>query len=79
MANQADYSAELQEVVSFYGDDITEVDLTTQLEILSTRFAKEFQPDKPCTLKGIFHFYVIFLLVSIYSLSKAVYTFWEVP
>ena len=29
VANQADYSAELQEVVSFYGDDITEVDLTT--------------------------------------------------
>jgi len=41
-ANQADYSAELQEVVSFYGDDINEVDLTTQLQILSARFAKDF-------------------------------------
>lgn len=31
VANQADYSAELQEVVSFYGDDLSEVDLATQL------------------------------------------------
>ena len=56
VANQADYSTELQEVVSFYGDDITEVDLTTQLQILSTRFAKEFQSDKPYTLTTILSF-----------------------
>ena len=56
MANQADYSAELREVVSFYGDDITEVELTTQPEILSARFAKEIQSDKPYTLKMILSF-----------------------
>ena len=31
VANQADYTTELQVVVSFYDNDITEVDLTTQL------------------------------------------------
>ena len=56
VANQADYSAELQEVVSFYGNDITEVDLTTQLQIFLTRFAKEFQSDKPYTSKTILSF-----------------------
>ena len=43
-------------MVSFYGNDIIEVDLTTQLQILSTRFAKEFQSDKPHTLKTILSF-----------------------
>ena len=43
-------------MVSFYGDDFTEFDLTTQLEILSTRFAKEFQSDKPYTLRMILSF-----------------------
>ena len=55
-ANQADYSAELQEVVSFYGDDINEVDLTTQLQILSARFAKDFQSDRPFNLKMVLSF-----------------------
>ena len=54
VANQTDYSAEFQEV--FYGDDINEVDLATQLQILSTRFAKDFQPDKPYTLKMVLSF-----------------------
>ena len=55
VANQTDYSTELQEV-SFYGDDINEVDLTTQLQILSTKFAKDFQSKKPYTLKMVLSF-----------------------
>ena len=47
VANQANYSAELQEVISFYEDDVNEVDLTTQLQILSAKFAKDFQSDGP--------------------------------
>ena len=49
VANQGDYSAKLQEVVSFYGDDVTEVKLTTQLQIFSAKCAKDFQPDSPYT------------------------------
>lgn len=56
VANQGDYSAELQEVVSFYGDDVNEVELTTQLQILSAKFAKDFQPDSPYTLKMVLSF-----------------------
>ena len=56
VANQADYSAKLHEVVSFYGDDIHEADLTTQLQILSTKFAKEFQSEKPYTLNMVLSF-----------------------
>ena len=56
VVNQGDYSAELQEVVSFYGDDVNEVELTTQLQILSAKFAKDFQPDSPYTLKMVLSF-----------------------
>ena len=70
LANQTDYSAELQEVVSFYGDDINEVDLTTQLQILSTKFAKDLQSDKPYTLKMVLSFLRNLLLVSVSSFSK---------
>ena len=33
-AKQEDYSNEIQEVLSFYGDDFQETDLNTQLQIL---------------------------------------------
>ena len=56
VANQTDYSTELQEVISFYEDGINEVDLTTQLQILSTKLAKDFQSKKPYTLKMVLSF-----------------------
>ena len=56
ISNQTDYSTELQEVVLLYGDDINEVDLTTQLQILSTKFAKDFQSKTPYTLKMVLSF-----------------------
>ena len=36
-AKQEDYSTEIQEVLSFYGDDFQETDLNTQLEIFGTK------------------------------------------
>ena len=56
VANQGDYSAELQEMISFYGDDVSEVELTTQLQSLSAKFAKDFQTDSPYTLKMVLSF-----------------------
>lgn len=40
-ANKKDYSAELQHVLSFYGDDFKEEELRTQLEILGSCFSSE--------------------------------------
>ena len=67
VANQGDCSAELQEVVSFYGDDVNEVELTTQLQILSAKFAEDFQPDSPYTLKMSF----------LHNLSAGQYIFYK--
>ena len=40
-ANKEDYSAELREVMNFYGDDFNESELSTQLLIFGTNFATE--------------------------------------
>ena len=45
-ANQDNYSTEFQEFVSFYGNDFNESELSTQLQLFGTHFAKESQPDK---------------------------------
>ena len=50
-AKQEDYSTEIQEVLSFYGDDFQETDLNTQLQIFGTKFIGE-----SCSLKDILAF-----------------------
>ena len=40
-AKQEDYSNEIQEVLSFYGDDFQETDLNTQLQIFGAKFIGE--------------------------------------
>ena len=37
-ANRKDFSTELKEVISVYGDDFNEMELSTQLEIFATNF-----------------------------------------
>ena len=43
-ANKQDYSTELKEVLTLYGDDFDESELTTQLQIYSTNFEMNSQP-----------------------------------
>ena len=50
-AKQEEYSNEIQEVLSFYGDDFQETDLRTQLQIFGTKFI-----GKSCSLKDILAF-----------------------
>ena len=54
-ANQENYSVELQKVISFYGNDFNESELSTQLQIFGTNFAREAQPSK-ITLQEAFIF-----------------------
>ena len=54
-ANQENYSTELQEVVSFYGNDFNESELSTQLQLFGTHFAQESQNDK-ITLQEVLKF-----------------------
>ena len=54
-ANQENYSVELQKVISFYGNDFDESELSTQLQIFGTNFAREAQPSK-ITLQEAFTF-----------------------
>ena len=54
-ANQENYSTELQEVIAFYGNDFNESELSTQLQIFGTNFAREAQPGK-VTLQEVFTF-----------------------
>ena len=44
--NNKDYSTELQEVTSFYGDDFNDSEFSTQLQIFSTSFTKGIQSHK---------------------------------
>ena len=50
-AKQEDYSTEIQEMLSFYGDKFQETDLNTQLQIFGTKFI-----DESCSLKDILVF-----------------------
>jgi hypothetical protein len=54
VANQQDYSTELHKVVTFYGSDFNQSELSTQLQILGTKFTKEDQADT--TLEEILTF-----------------------
>ena len=63
-AKQEDYSTEIQEVFSFYGDDFQETDLNTQLQIFRTKFIGE-----SCSLKHI--------LVFLHGLSDGQRTFFQ--
>ena len=50
-AKQEEYSNEIQEVLSFYGDDFQKTDLRTQLQIFGAKFI-----GKSCSLKDILAF-----------------------
>ena len=63
-AKQEDYSTEIEEVVSFYGDDFQETDFTTQLQIFGTKFIGE-----SCSLKDI--------IVFLHGLSDGQRTFFQ--
>ena len=52
-ANQKDYHTELQKVVSFYGSDFDEYELSAQLEIFSSSFPT---PGETITLKEVISF-----------------------
>ena len=55
-ANKEDCSAELTEVVTFFGSDLSESELTSQLLIFSIKFAGEHQADNRITLMEILSF-----------------------
>ena len=66
-AKQEDYSNEIQEVLSFCGDDFQETDLNTQLQIFGTKFIGESS-----SLKDILAFCVDFLMPNELSFIKCV-------
>ena len=55
-ANREAYSAELQDVIAFYKDDLNESELSTQLLILGTSFPPEEQAKKSITLREVIAF-----------------------
>ena len=55
-ANKEDYSPELMEVVTLFGSDVNESELSSQLLIFMTKFAAECQANKRITLTEILSF-----------------------
>ena len=55
-ANNDDYTAELQEVIAFYGSDLKADELSTQLSIFTTKFTSEHQTSKKATLGDVVKF-----------------------
>ena len=68
-ANKEDYSSELTEVITFFGSDIDESELTSQLLIFTIKFAAENQASKKITLIEILSF--------LQSLSEGQRTFYS--
>ena len=66
-ANKEDYSSEFTEVTMFYGSDIDNSELTSQLLIFATKFATECPAGKKITLVDILSF--------LWSLSEGQRTF----